>query len=128
MRRVIYVTTIDVNGNYEPSNCRWVTQKQQCRNTRFNTYYTINNEMHCLIEWCEIYKVSYRTVADRLKRGLDIVEALTKPKNNLYTYNGETHDINTWSNITGIPHQTIRGRLWRGKSIEEALKGGNSHS
>jgi hypothetical protein len=27
---------IDVNGDYEPSNCRWVTQKEQCRNKRNN--------------------------------------------------------------------------------------------
>lgn len=25
---------IDVNGNYEPSNCRWVTKEVQARNTR----------------------------------------------------------------------------------------------
>lgn len=28
------IDRIDVNGNYEPDNCRWVTQEIQCRNTR----------------------------------------------------------------------------------------------
>ena len=27
---------INVNGHYEPTNCRWATVAQQCNNTRFN--------------------------------------------------------------------------------------------
>lgn len=30
------VDRINVDGNYEPSNCRWATQAEQCQNTRNN--------------------------------------------------------------------------------------------
>lgn len=40
------IDRIDVNGNYEPSNCRWVDYKIQNMNTRRNIYYTINGEKH----------------------------------------------------------------------------------
>lgn len=70
---------INVNGNYEPSNCRWVDIKTQARNKSKNRIFTINGLSKSLIEWCEIYKINYRTVQDRLKRNWTIEKALSEP-------------------------------------------------
>ena len=71
---------IDVNGNYEPSNCRWISQKEQSRNTRRTLKFTINNVEKSLREWCEIYGVPYARVVQRVKAGWDIKDALTREK------------------------------------------------
>lgn len=60
---------IDVNGNYEPSNCRWITQAEQMRNTRKTRYLTYQGETKPLIEWCELLGVRFGTAATRLTRG-----------------------------------------------------------
>jgi hypothetical protein len=70
------VDRIDVNGNYEPSNCRLITQTEQTRNKRNNRYVTINGITKPLISWCEYYGISRNTVYDRLYRGLSVYRAL----------------------------------------------------
>lgn len=73
------IDRIDVNGNYEPSNCRWVNQKVQNRNSRHCHYITYNNETHCLTEWAEITNISADKIRNRLKRNWSIEKALNTP-------------------------------------------------
>ena len=70
---------INVNGNYEPSNCRWATRKEQCRNTRFNRNLTLGGVTRCVAEWAEITGISAYTISGRVARGWNDERILTTP-------------------------------------------------
>lgn len=70
---------INVNGNYEPSNCRFVAMKTQQRNKRSNVMITYNGETHCMSEWAEIAGLKYVTFCHRLKAGWSMEDAMNKP-------------------------------------------------
>lgn len=72
------VDRIDVNGNYEPSNCRWADSKTQCRNMSVNRIVEFNGKRVTLAEAVEATGVKYNTILYRLKRGWPMERALTE--------------------------------------------------
>lgn len=73
------IERIEVNGHYEPGNCKWATSKEQSRNRRDRKRYDYNGESFTLAEWSEKTGISVSSLWARLKF-MTIEEALTLPR------------------------------------------------
>ena len=77
---------IDSNGNYEPTNVRWATQKEQLRNNSRTFFVTHEGDTKCLTDWSEVVGISMPTLRARIKIfGWTAEKALTTP---VRTYGG----------------------------------------
>lgn len=123
------IERINVNGNYEPENCEWITLKQQARNKRDTIWVTYHGVEKPLIEWCETLGLDYDTIHDRITaRNWDVEKAFETPsqRKNSFSSLCKAHHLNS---------ATVYDRIHKfGWSLEDALntpslgRGANSKS
>lgn len=71
----LHIDRINNSKWYSPNNCRWVTQKDNNRNTRSNIIIQYKWESHCISEWCEILGLKYTRVLYRINNWWEVERA-----------------------------------------------------
>jgi hypothetical protein len=70
----------NVNGDYDPANCRWATAGEQQRNKRNNYVLTVDGVTACLKDHCEKRGLNYSRTFARLRYENRSIEEIFQKK------------------------------------------------
>lgn len=108
-------------GNYEPGNVRWATRKEQSQNIATNVEVTINGETMCMSEAASRNNINKSTLRGRLKVGLPIEEAISKPLPQKLPIPDGFNSIEEAAKSAGLNRKTVAQRIKRGWLISDVL-------
>lgn len=135
------IDRINNDKGYSPDNCKWATKTEQAHNRRSNKMITFRGETLNVKQWCTRLGIDAGFVYQRLKKGWDVIDALTVPRitngqkhkpfhrsyepvkrtSRLITYQGKTQPLAAWAKEVGVKVTTLTLRLNNQWPIHEAL-------
>ena len=122
------IDRIDSNGDYEPSNCRWATHREQQNNKCSNLKITFDGKTMTAAEWARHMGLRPSAVVKRLRSGWSVEDTLTRGlRSHLKLVAADVPFVRHWivmgysqraiAKAFGITQSTIglihRGRTWR---------------
>lgn len=110
------IDRINVDGNYEPENCRWIPLREQALNKRDTLRVTYQGQTIPLRELCDKRGVNYDTVHNRIySLKWSVEKAIETPSQQDGSLRSKCEEM-------GISYSTVRDRIFKlGWSEERAL-------
>ena len=115
------IDRIDVYGNYEPNNCRWVGSKEQSMNKKNTLYVTYKGKEYKLKELCEQEGFSYSQLKTRIYRGWD-PDKLFEKLDKKISYKGFRGNLKEICSHANVSYSMVKNRIRRGMSLEKAIE------
>jgi hypothetical protein len=121
------IERVENSGDYDPSNCKWATPREQSNNFRRNRPITYAGRTMNQAEWARFLGIGIPTLKNRIRSGWPLERALSPEIHKGWTktsitFGGETLSMTEWAKRKGLPFDVLRQRL--GKlhwPVEKAL-------